>query len=291
MKSAFRRLALRYHPDRNPDNESAAKQFRLIVDAYDAILEGPPPPTPMAARRPQNGQVPRPAPAPGRPLPPVPPPMARVPIQPRPKAPSGPRPLASLHFGETVWADYSAILVGPDRTCYLDPAAIGRDHVDRGTLVSIARESDGYYVVLPPGCRHRWSVSTRAAAAGLIVASIDVGEPPRPEGAEPRRTMPGRLLDATVARMEVGARGYTVATALVVDNRGHCFIDGTEHVNSSPTLTTPVRVERRKDGWHAFADGRAERWAEQGRTAGGLHIELTSATLGGVPVQPARAKR
>lgn len=37
IKAAFRRLAMRYHPDRNPDNEHAAERFRAIRAAYEAL--------------------------------------------------------------------------------------------------------------------------------------------------------------------------------------------------------------------------------------------------------------
>jgi DnaJ-class molecular chaperone len=38
IKSAFRKLAKKYHPDRNPDNAKAAQRFRQINEAY-TILE------------------------------------------------------------------------------------------------------------------------------------------------------------------------------------------------------------------------------------------------------------
>ena len=41
VKSAYRRLALATHPDRNPGDEDAAAKFRLIQGAYERILAGP----------------------------------------------------------------------------------------------------------------------------------------------------------------------------------------------------------------------------------------------------------
>jgi outer membrane protein assembly factor BamB len=41
VKSAYRRLALSTHPDRNPGDKDAAARFRLIQGAYEQILAGP----------------------------------------------------------------------------------------------------------------------------------------------------------------------------------------------------------------------------------------------------------
>jgi len=41
VKSAYRRLALSTHPDRNPGDKDAAAKFRLIQGAYEQILAGP----------------------------------------------------------------------------------------------------------------------------------------------------------------------------------------------------------------------------------------------------------
>lgn len=41
VKSAYRRLALATHPDRNPDDATAADKFRLIQGAYERVLAGP----------------------------------------------------------------------------------------------------------------------------------------------------------------------------------------------------------------------------------------------------------
>lgn len=251
VKSAFRKLALRYHPDRNPDNPEATRHFRLVVESYDAILQGPPPPRTPAHTRPMHPGSPQTAPPPNRPHPVF-----------RPMVEAIPKPLAALDVGDVVWTDYAAILVGPDRSCYLDPADLGRPHVDRGTQVRVERRFDGYHVTLPPNCRHRWTVSSRAAGAGLAIAALnETTAPLRTGGFNP--LMPGHLLDSVVSKMEPGQRGWTIAAALVVQPNGSCFIDGSEHVNDQPTLTTPVRVERRNDGWHVVADGHPKRWAEQ----------------------------
>ena len=40
IKSAYRKLAMKYHPDRNPDNKEAEEKFKEASEAY-AILSAP----------------------------------------------------------------------------------------------------------------------------------------------------------------------------------------------------------------------------------------------------------
>ena len=40
LKSAYRKLAMKNHPDRNPDDEAAAERFREATEAYE-ILKDP----------------------------------------------------------------------------------------------------------------------------------------------------------------------------------------------------------------------------------------------------------
>ena len=40
IKRAFRKLALQYHPDRNPDDLDAERRFKEIAEAY-AVLSSP----------------------------------------------------------------------------------------------------------------------------------------------------------------------------------------------------------------------------------------------------------
>jgi molecular chaperone DnaJ len=38
IKKAFRELALRWHPDRNPQNPGAATRFRKVLEAYETLI-------------------------------------------------------------------------------------------------------------------------------------------------------------------------------------------------------------------------------------------------------------
>ena len=40
IKKAFRRLAMKYHPDKRPDDAEAKKRFANIVGAYEFLTEG-----------------------------------------------------------------------------------------------------------------------------------------------------------------------------------------------------------------------------------------------------------
>lgn len=51
VKKAYRKLALKYHPDQNQDNPKAAAIFREISDAYEAIMEEAPKPPPAAHKK------------------------------------------------------------------------------------------------------------------------------------------------------------------------------------------------------------------------------------------------
>ena len=39
LKKAFKKKAMKYHPDRNPDNPEAAEKFKEAAEAYDVLSD------------------------------------------------------------------------------------------------------------------------------------------------------------------------------------------------------------------------------------------------------------
>ena len=37
LKSAYRKLAMKFHPDKNPDDAAAEQKFKEVNEAYDAL--------------------------------------------------------------------------------------------------------------------------------------------------------------------------------------------------------------------------------------------------------------
>jgi len=40
IKKAYRKLAMKYHPDRNPDNSEAEEKFKECAEAYEILSDG-----------------------------------------------------------------------------------------------------------------------------------------------------------------------------------------------------------------------------------------------------------
>ena len=40
LKKAYRRLAMKYHPDRNPDDQEAVAKFKEAKEAYEVLADG-----------------------------------------------------------------------------------------------------------------------------------------------------------------------------------------------------------------------------------------------------------
>ncbi len=39
LKKSFRRLAMKYHPDRNPDDKAAEESFKEASEAYEVLAD------------------------------------------------------------------------------------------------------------------------------------------------------------------------------------------------------------------------------------------------------------
>ena len=39
IKSAYRKVAMKYHPDKNPDNKSAEEKFKEAAEAYSVLSD------------------------------------------------------------------------------------------------------------------------------------------------------------------------------------------------------------------------------------------------------------
>ena len=276
LKAAFRKLAREHHPDHNPGDARAEARFKAVLASYEAIRQRPLLPgrtvgRPAAPVRPPAPTAPRPAPPPPRPAP------RRAP----------PTRVGEMLVGDGLWVTYAAILVAPDRSCFVDPAAPGTPYAAPAAPVRLELRTTGFHAFVPPGPEHRWPITMPSRQDGRPVAALWVGD--RQEGSLGQRgrggstaLMPARLIEATVANIPLGARRWTVSSALAVDTGGSVWINTRESVVSEPSLGAGLRVELFGDGFHVHSDVPPERWRrrEQPDARSGW-TRVTVANLGG----------
>jgi DnaJ domain len=241
VRAAYRRLAKIHHPDRNPGDAAALATFHRITDAYAALRDHSrvPSAAPLSAaraarRRPSTGRD------------------AAMPAT----------RLADIPVGGAVWVDEAAVMVAPDRTAALRPAATGVAFPTAEQVIRVERRTDGLHVFMPPQPSTRWKVGSEAETEGLAVAAVWVGEhPDGPLGSPAAARLPLRLLGGTVGEMEPGDRGWTAAGALAVDAGGAWTIDLAQPVSPEPHRETRLRVLRDDDGFRVHADLDATEWS------------------------------
>jgi hypothetical protein len=245
VRAAYRSLAKIHHPDRNPGDTAALETFRRITEAYAALRDHSRPASGTTSASPLSA--------------------ARAA---RRRASSGDgtgtsaTPLADIPVGGAVWVDEGAVLVAPDRTAALRPAATGVAFPTAEQVIRVERRADGLHVFMPPQPSARWKVGSEAETDGLAVAALWVGEhPDGPPGSPSAARVPLRLLGGTVGDMELGDRGWTSAGALAIDADGVWTIDLAQPVSADPHREARLRVLRDADGFRVHADLPASEWS------------------------------
>lgn len=245
VRAAYRRLAKIHHPDRNPGDAVALETFHRITAAYATLRD--------------HGRVPSRSPS-GAPL------SAARAARRRPSsgrdAEMPATRLADVPVGGAVWVDEAALVVAPDRTAALRPAATGVAFPTAEQVIRVERRTDGLHVFMPPQPSTRWKVGSEAETEGLAVAAVWVGEhPDGPLGSPGAARLPLRLLGGTIGEMEPGDRGWTAAGALAVDPGGAWTIDLAQPVSPEPHREARLRVLRDDDGFRVHADLDAAEWS------------------------------
>jgi DnaJ domain len=265
IRAAYRRLAKIHHPDRNPGDVEALAQFRRLTDSYAALRS-------QAQARARADRSPLAA--------------GRRRASSRRGTAAEVTALADLAVGSALWVDASAVLVGPDRTAALHPAAPGSAFPTADRVIRVERRAEGFHVFMPPQPSARWPLTVAAETDGLSVAALWVGDRQDDEpGSAPGPRVPLRLMDGTVGEIAVGERGWVAEEALAVDDEGNWTLDLAQPIVHQSHRATPVRVLRDEDGFRVHSDIAAAAWpptaAAPGRTA------VLTALLAGVTHPPA----
>ena len=276
VRAAYRSLAKIHHPDRNPGDTAALETFRRITEAYAALRDhsrlasGTASASPLSAAR-----------------------AARRRASSGDGTGTSATPLADIPVGGAVWVDEGALLVAPDRTAALRPAATGVAFPTAEQVIRVERRADGLHVFVPPQPSARWKVGSEAETDGLAVAALWVGEhPDGPPGSPAAARVPLRLLGGTVGDMELGDRGWTSAGALAIDADGVWTIDLAQPVSADPHREARLRVLRDADGFRVHAELPANEWAPapvQPAAVDGRAPVLTAILAGRQYPEPPRA--
>ncbi len=266
IRAAYRRLAKIHHPDRNPGDATALETFRRITDSYAALRE----------RGQRASSAPRPFPLSAAHA-------ARRRASSRRGTGSAGTRLADIPVGGAVWIDSSALLVAPDRTAALQPAATGAAFPTAERVIRVERRADGLHVFMPPQPSARWAVGSQAETEGLAVAALWVGErQDGSDGSPAGAQLPLRLIGNTIGEMEPGDRGWTPAGALAVDADGVWSLDLAQPVSPGPHRDARLRVLRDLDGFRVHADLPASEWSPSASPGDDGRAAIVDAILAGI---------
>jgi DnaJ domain len=268
IRAAYRRLVKVHHPDRNPGDADALITFRRLTESYaalrsrDATLARPQ--SPLSTTRAGSRRAPQ-----------------------RRSCAGKPTALGDLAVGGALWVAEDAVLVGPDRSAALAPAAAGSAFPTPRCVIRAERRADGFHVFLPPQPAARWPVTAAAETDGLAVSALWVGDRQDHEPGHPHAgRVPLRLLAGTIGEMAADERGWASMEALAVDTDGVWSIDPAQPLSQEPHRATPVRVLRDADGFRVHSDIPAADWPPEEAAQDGSEPVLT-AMLAGVTYPPA----
>lgn len=275
IRAAYRKLAKIHHPDRNPGDATALLTFRRITESYAALRDHERPAASPAPKSPLSAAV-----------------AARRRASSRRGTWTATTQLADIPVGGSVWVDAGALLVAPDRSAALWPAASSVLFPTPENEIRVERRADGFHVFMPPQPSARWRVGSEAETEGLAVAAVWVGEhPDGPPGSPSAARVPLRLLSGTVGEMHIGGRGWTSADAVTVNADGAWSVDLAQPVSQDPHREVRVRILRDVDGFRVHSDLPASEWAPSAGQGDDGRAVVVDAMLAGVryPLPPASA--